>query len=538
MKICAIYQKEWLKLKKYTLVFSTISMVIGVYFWFHLTGIYANIEPESMMWYRFSHLGNKPYSWLIYCFALSGVLTAICQFVPEVFGKKIRILTHLPVSLNRVVLKHLVAGCLMLLFVNIPLVLIVVSSFVWYYPVDIVHICIKDMLFGQMSAIAIYLGLAAVIVESDWRRKVLKFVLAALLALILLKEKYQLQDLLWLILLFWLILPVKDSFLSVKTRRLENKFYLLSIPLFALLMMVTGGMRLYSEFALSHTKYYVFYSSILNDFVYQQNGSGHQFNYGTLSSALTKTEFEESLPFVYWKNLDIQGKLPVMVKGQSYGKNQIRASRMSLQYEPSRLAKPEVDLYPLFNPISHNGSIPFPEDMFALKQNRVEVYASETAKPNTELAQRVNDLLVEKDVHFPVKSVWGKTTNMKPFDWGYFIQDAEDRIFNLRRADDVVQLYSVNIPENVGRLVFMQVSENRQKKFYGYAIDEKNHVYLISYPDYQFIPLELNNFDYKTMSFQLLSDPVNYLVRFDNGKQYHAVLFSKDYKKLNSITLN
>ena len=506
MKICAIYQKEWLKLKRYALAFATVAVALGGYFWFNLAGQYANIEPESMMWYRFSHLGDKPYRWLLYCFALVGGLTAICQFVPEVMGKKVRILTHLPVPLSSVVLKHLLAGCLMIISVNALLALFVVLAFSWYYPMDIVQVSIKDMLFGQMPAIAVYLGLAAVIVENDWRRRVMKSVFAALMALVLIKEQYQLRDLLWLILLFWLVYPVKDSFLSVKTRRLEQKRYMLNIPAVMMVLLVTSGERLYSEFSVPHTRYYVFYSQLLDNFVYQQNGAGHQFDYGTPSQTLSKTEFEESLPFVYWKNLDIQGKLPVTVDGKSYGKNMIRKSRMSLQYDPSRLNKPEVDLYPLFNPISHKGSIPFPENAFALKPSRVEVYAAETAQPNAELAKEVNAQLEGAGVSFPLKAVWGKTTNMKPFDWGYFIQDKENKLFNLRRADNVVSVTSVSIPESVGKLVFMQVSENRHKKFYGYAIAEDSKVYLVSYPDYQFIPLKLEGFDYNLHQHQGHSD--------------------------------
>lgn len=527
-----IYQKEWFKLKRYVFALAGAAIVLGAYFWFDLTGQYANIEPESMMWYRFSHLGDKPYSWLIYCFVLVGGIVAACQYVPEIMGRKVRILTHLPVSLNSIVFRHLLAGVVMILVVNAILGLSVVAAFSQFYPADIVQVAAKDMLFGQLPAIAVYLGLAAVIIECDWPRKVWKFAIAALATFVTLKGHYDSIDAIWAVGLLWLAFPVKDSFLSVKTRRLQHKAYLLTVPLVAAGLTGLTTTRLLDEYAVSHTKFYVFYSAVLNDFVYQENGPNHTFFYGTPTEKLEKSVFEQSLPFVYWKNLDIQGKLPVTVEGKVYNKREIRNSRMSLQYDPTRLTKPEVTLYPFFNPISHKGSIRFPENAFALKSDRLEIYAAETALPNAELAQEVNHLAEKEGVVFPLREVWGKTTNMKPFDWGYFVKDSSGAIFNLNRADNSVHLKPVNVPSEVGDIAYIQVSENRHKKFYGYAISKQSKLYLISYPDYQFIPLDLDGFDYKTMSFQLLSDPLYYVIRYDDGEKYSAVRYSKDYKKM------
>ncbi|MGF1910046.1 DUF4857 domain-containing protein [Vibrio kasasachensis] len=535
MSVNAIYRKEWFKLKRYVFALVVFALILGGYFWLDLAGQYANIEPESMMWYRFTHLGDKPYSWLLYCFVLIGAIVATCQFVPEVMGNKVRILTHLPVSLGKIVLAHILAGSAVILVVNALLGASVVLIFSQFYPSDIVQVSLKDMLFGQLPALSLYLGLAAVIVENDWRRKSIKFVVAALATFVLLQEQYQIVDLGWLLILVWLLFPVMDSFLSVKTRRIESKAFIASIPLVALLLAGVSGARLYGEYAVSHTKFYVFYSAILNDFVYQKNGANHTFFYGTSEKKLDKTQFEESLPFVYWKNLAMQGKLPVTVAGEIYDKGQIRRSRMSLQYDPSRLKHPEVTLYPFFNPISHKGSIPFPENALSLKSNRMEVYAAETSKPNKPLAEEVNKLLQKEGMVFPVREVWGKTTSMKPFDWGYFIQDDSGQLFNLNRADNIVHLNSVPLPQEIGRVVYIQVSENRHKKFYGYAISDKSKVYLISYPDYRFIPLEMNGFNYQKMSFQLLSDPLYYVMRYNDGERYSAVRFSKNYAKIDSV---
>lgn len=534
MRLSAIYQKEWLKLRRMFAALLITSLFIGGYFVFDLVGQFANIEPESMMWYRLVHLQDKPYSWLSYGFIFIAIIVACCQYIPEVQGNRVRILAHLPWSLNKVVGQHVLAGCMAIVIANAIIIGFALGVMNHYYPIDLVWLTGQDLLYGQLAAIAAYLGLTAVIVENNWWRKAVKIAATSLTVILLFKPHFQWVDLLYSALILWLLLLVKDSFLSVKTRRIEWVGFTASLPVIIAALCVSNSWDFYQKYAVKHTKFYLFHSAMLDDFVYQRNAEHHQFFYGTTQHDLTKQEFEQALPFVYWKNLDIQGKLPITVGETTYNKQQIRTSRLSLQYDPTRLELLEVPLYPLFNPDSALGAIRFPEQVFVTHAERLTVYDAETAKVNNELTQELNLLANEKGMSFPIQHVWGKTTNMKPFDWGYFIYDAKGHLFNLKRGDDIVSLTRVDVASEVDELVYLQVSENRHKAFYGYAVAKDSQVYLISYPDYQFIPLALDEFDHRTMSFQLLSDPLNYLVRYDDGEQYHAVTFDKQYKKLAS----
>lgn len=532
MMLTQVLSKEWLKLRQLSAVLFTLVVVAGGYFTVDLVGQFANIEPESMMWYRYSHLGDKPYWWVKYSFLLVAASIALCQFIPEIMGKRIRILMHLPLSTEWVVYTHTLVGGSLIIAVNSLLAVIVLLAMNYYYPSVITIASAKDMLFSQLPALAMYLGLVMVLVENEWRRRALKITLAIALVILAQKNHYQWQDLVWLSVLIWFILPLKDSFLSIKTRRIEGRGYRMSFAAILLIMVSSIGLRLHDQYAVTTSKYYLFYSHLLKDYVYQENAPHHRFNYGTASLSFDKSEFENALPFVFWKNFDIQGKLPVEVDGRFYDKMAIRRSRLSLQYNSERISSPDVPLYPLFNPISNKGSIRFPENAFVPLTNSFAVYAAETAKLNHSLTNEINQLAEQLKVQFPIRNVWGKTTNMKPFDWGYFIQDTNGTLFNLRRADGVLSLVQVPDLETSESLVYLQVSENRQKSFYGYAISQSSDVYLIGYPDYQWVKLDLNDFDYRTMSFQLLADPLNYLLRYDDGKQYHAVRFDKQYRRL------
>ncbi|WP_070971162.1 DUF4857 domain-containing protein [Vibrio sonorensis] len=535
MNIAPIYLKEWLKLRWFALALWAVALVSSAYFAADLVNQFANIEPESMMWYRFVHLRDKPYAWITYFFLANGFLVAVCQYVPEVLKRTVRILTHLPIPLNQVIRQHLIAGFALLIVLNGTLSLAVMATMKQYYPTHILWEVVKDLAFAQLPALVMYMGLSSVIIESQRRYQALKLLLTFSAVFAITKELYHTKDLWALLLVAWLALPVKDSFLSVKTRRLNYFAYRLIIAPIVIALCLVTGWQLEQRYHTPHQKYYVFYSDVLNDFVYQENGANHTFHYGTQDSAISKAEFESALPFVYWKNLDIQGKLPITIGDVTFDKRTIRAARMSLQYSADKLHSSEVKLYPLFNPISSKGSIRFPEMAVAFENDRLAILAAETAREDEALSFVANQLAAYYSVAFPVRNVWGKTTNMKPFDWGYFVQDANGRLFNFGRADNKLYLKPVKTPEDVGDIEYVQVAENRHKKFYGYAINSRSKVYLISYPNYQFIPLDLEGFNHKTMSFQLLADPVNYVVRFNDGVHYNAVRFSKNYEKLDSV---
>ena len=537
MRSRAIHHKEWLKLKWFLPALATVAVAAALHFWFELDLAFASIEPESMLWYRFAQLEDKPYSYLAPFFLLSGTVIALCQFLPEALQNRVRILTHLPVPLRSLVRHHLVAGAAAVLAVNslTGLLLALIMSF--YYPPEVVFIAVKDSLFWLLPSLTLYLGLCSVIIERSLWRKWLKLLPTVLIVLLFYKNRYSSGDLLLLAVILWLLPAVYDSFLSVKTLRLKTLPYRGGALLVGILILLSGMARYQQDVAKEFKKYYLFYSPVLEAFVYQKNGRGHQFEYGTTETTFNRETYEDALPFVYWKNRDIQGRLPVTIAGETYDKENIRKARLSLQYQPASLATGEVQLYPLFNPHSDKGAIPFPEEAFVLKKDRILVYDCESVEVVPELSGQINSLLADAGVAFPLTGIWGKTTNMKPFDWGYFIKDQKGRIFNLSRADNDLAVKQVPLPRQLAPIVYIQVSENRQKNFYGYLITANSRIFLISYPDYELIPLQLEGFDYRKMSFQLLADPLHYLVRFDDDKSYHAVLFDKDYQLIKAIKI-
>ncbi|RXJ83773.1 DUF4857 domain-containing protein [Arcobacter cloacae] len=470
----SIFLKEWLKIK-YPLFFLLIfSIIILSYFTFNLNFQFSTIEPESMMWYRFIHLEHKPHFILHYFYLFVGIIVATSQFLPEIIQKRVKVTLHLPLNIFQNIFLHLLIGiifiCSIITLFSISLLRIISD----YYPKEIVQVVFEDSLFFSLISLLTYILISLIIMEQNRIKQLLKTVFT-------------------LLVLFYF--GFQGSF--------EKEFH----------------------------KYYIFYSDILDEFVYQKNFGEHRFEYGIKDKkTFSQKEYESYLPFVYYRDLEIQKKLPIQIKNISYDANEIKNSKLGFEYNYKMLKKKQVELYPLFNPQSNIGMIKFPEEVFGIFKDGAKVYDFDNDYLKTK-SEELNKKLKELNFSYPAKNIWGKTTNIKPFDLGYLIQDNQNRLFNLKKENDKITIKEINYPKNE-ELVYVNISENRQQKLSAYAIDKNSNFYLLTW-DFEFIKLDLKEFDYKNMRLKLIADPLHYLIRYDNGKSYFAAIFSKEnYKKI------
>lgn len=246
----SIFLKEWLKIK-YPLFFLLIfSIIILSYFAFDLNFQFSTIEPESMMWYRFIHLEHKPHFILYYFYLFVGIIVATSQFLPEIIQKRLKVTLHLPLNIFKNIFLHLFIGiifiCLIITLFSIPLLRIISD----YYPKEIVQVVFEDSLFFTLISLLTYIFISLVIMEQNRIKQLLKAVFT---------------------LLFLFYFSFQGSF--------EKEFH----------------------------KYYIFYSDILDEFVYQKNFGEHRFEYGIKDKkTFSQKEYESYLPFVYYRDLEIQ----------------------------------------------------------------------------------------------------------------------------------------------------------------------------------------------------------------------------------------
>lgn len=528
--IKAIFSKEWLKLKLFFIFLAIFTVVLLVHYAYNLNFEFRTIEPETMMWYRFVALDYKTYSyfmWVIFLF--SGVI-ALAQFLPERVKNRIRIITHLPVSLLGSLSLHVSIGFAIITALSAIFMLFGYLLLSSYYPSPIVNIFLYDSLMYYLGGLMLYVGISAAILEQEQVIAALKFALT-LISVWIFSLGYWAM---WIAVLAWLFILSLDSILSIKKQRLKLSYMVVS-GILGVMFLSSSGLNIYFEkFHHQLNKFYIFYSPIKKAFAFQRNFGKHQFEYGLENGEkFDRKTYESLLPFVYWADLDIQKKLPIEIDGVMYDKESIKKARLSFSYNPKEL-RYDMVLYPFINSKKDQGVILFPEEMLYAKKDEFVVFSYDK-KIDLELTKTTNDLAKKHNLSFPVEHIWGKFTNMKTYDLGFFIKDKNGDIFNLRRGDDTITLDKISAPKDI---VYISINENIQQKLAGLAIDSKSQVYMIKWSDFSFVPVKLPNFDYKKMNLRFISNAAYYQIRYDDGTNYHSSAFDKELNFISHVVLN
>lgn len=533
--LSSIIKKEWIKLRFYVVALLALCLGVVAYFAYNLDFSFSTVEPESMMWYRFVNLEQKPYYMFTYLFIIIATLISFAQFLPEKIKNRIKIMTHLPISLQRSLYMHLLIGLLFISILSIFLIVSVGYVIFHYYTYEILLVMLKDFCFYVLGSFIFYVALSAAIIENNKIMSFIKISIGVMVLFVFIENRYYTQDILYIFVFLIFVITALDSFCSIKKQRVKNIFYFLFVALGICFISYKAYALYQDKYQKVFNRYYLFYSAPLKEFVYQKNFGDHRFEYGIQDQKVFgREEYESYLPFVYWRNLDIQKKLPISIDGKNYDKKTIKETRLSLSYSPSLLKEKEVRIYPLLNPDSSLGMIKFPEHMIQFNALHVKAYNFDDGENNA-LSKEINGAFAKNNVQMPIQDIWGKATNMKPYDLGYLLLDSKDKLFNINRLDNVVHLKEINYPKGI-KIRYIKLSENKQRKVAGYAIDMNSNFYLLDW-NFNFKKVELEGFDYKNMKLQFISNALYYLIRYDDGNAYNAVVFTKEFKKIKKIKM-
>lgn len=315
------------------------------------------------------------------------------------------------------------------------------------------------------------------------------------------------------------------------------RYSLLLLTILALASILPTGFD--TVFPRHTTKPQLFYSPVLNQFIYQESLGSHQFHYeDEAGRTYNRSEFEEQLPFLYYRTLELKNLLPPSIGDQTFDAESIKAERHAVTIHSRRLKGhfPLLELYPLFNNDPQVPVMPFPEDVFRFTNQAMEFINADYNRVDQELTETFTEALQAVGFVFPATVIGGNPTNLKPFDDGYFIRDSSGHVFHVRRVLNQPEVLKTSIDPSLDILDII-VSEHRRREFYGTIITATGDVYLITRDTYRLIPLPVPGYDPGAMDFKLLIDPLHRTVTISGDLAVHGVAMDAKYRLLRSFTL-
>ncbi len=311
---------------------------------------------------------------------------------------------------------------------------------------------------------------------------------------------------------------------------LASRFAFLSI---AILVMAIGLPELYSKiFSVKIAPTQMFYSPVHQSFVFREHHGDHDFVYSDQTGRIfDRKGFETAIPFIYYKNMDLWGLLPLTLNGQRFDLATMRENRQVFELSPREIKdrRPAIAIQPLLESNPGRTRLQFPEDVFRMtKTDMVFVNVDHNVRDEA-LTTTFTAALKQAGFTFPAGLIAGKDTILKPFDEGYFIADATGAIFHVKRVNGALSAVRTPIPTDL-QPRHIKVSENKARAYYGFLLTQEGRLYLISYDQYRLIPLPSDGYDPDRMSYKILLNPLYKTAIYGDDHVIRAVAMDPDFQ--------
>ena len=280
----------------------------------------------------------------------------------------------------------------------------------------------------------------------------------------------------------------------------------------------------------------LFYSPVIEKFIFREHLGEHAFRTeDEAGNAYERKEFESLIPFIYYKNMDLWGKLPLTLHGKTFDKKKIKASRQVFELKAEELPenKPRIPIYPLLESNPKIARLIFPEDVFRMQPERMEFINVDINKVDEELTSHFNQPLKDAGFVFPARLVSGRVSILKPYDVGYFLVDATGATFHLKRVDSKPQVQRTSIPTNLN-IRHIKVMENKKRESIGLLLTHDSRLFLIGHDDYALTELPTDRYNPDTMRYKLILNPVFRTATYWNDTTIHGRAMSADYQIISS----
>lgn len=277
---------------------------------------------------------------------------------------------------------------------------------------------------------------------------------------------------------------------------------------------------------------HMFYSPVEADFVYREHRGHHDFTYASAGGkTFDRQGFEKTLPFIYYRNMDLWGLLPIEIDGIRYDKSSIRDARQVFELKSREITDrhPEIPVYALLDSDPGRAGLSFPEDVFRMTPHAMEFVNVDVNRVDPALTVAFTTALNDAGFTFPAGLVAGKQTILKPFDEGVFITDATGALFHVKRKGDEPFIMRTPVRQDIG-VRALKVIENDAGRFLGLLLTRDNALYLLETKGYGLLPLPTDGYDPDRMDYKLIVNPVAPTAIYGNDEEVHAVAMTPDFK--------
>ncbi|MCW7753784.1 DUF4857 domain-containing protein [Desulfobotulus sp. H1] len=252
----------------------------------------------------------------------------------------------------------------------------------------------------------------------------------------------------------------------------------------------------------------MFYSPVNGEFLFQeQDRYGRVFYRTEHGQELDQKAFALLLPFRYARDLMRWGEMPGELHGVAIDADQLQRDVQQVRMRPTSMDGPEIPLYFVMEAASGFVDLEMPDEVMRISGSRAEFVRVPDNTIHEEKSLLFTESLAKAGFRFPAERAWANTSTRKPFDWGWFLLDAEGTLFHLMQVRGQARVRPVRKDFTPG-VRYVQVEEHPGRHVFGLLVDREGRAYRMNFPDYDLRPLPMQDFNPSTMRLTWRRDPL------------------------------
>lgn len=280
---------------------------------------------------------------------------------------------------------------------------------------------------------------------------------------------------------------------------------------------------------------FVLYSPVTEGFLFSEVGPEGELRYRDEAGKFYDRKTHMGLTPLFWyRDLFAWKTMPETLGGLPVTRGAVEAGAQFFRYRPADLKGGGISLWPLFESASEFSDLRLPETLFwngggLIFENGL------TRSRDAAFTKAVETCLSDAGFVFPVAAAWGNPTTKKPHDDGWFLLDAEGRLFHLKQEKGLPLCRNTGLAPPSG-IRQMAVTEDPRREFYGYLITGDGGFHLLMQETYGLVTLDLEGFEPDTMGLLFMADMLGRTLTYGNSQHFHVLRTDLNYRPLQRYT--
>lgn len=322
----------------------------------------------------------------------------------------------------------------------------------------------------------------------------------------------------------------------------------LSLSVLTVIMVAYWGPWAWNRFLVqSVERTHLLYSPTLEQFIYREEIVGsippearalaedHHAGIAYRDEAgnwYSRVDFEKNLPFIYYKNMELWGLMPLHLKGQTFQSSRIRAERQVVELNAREVlsARVATNLRFLLDDRPGGAGLVLPVEALRIEPYGVELVNADVNKVDQEKSRAFTQALNDAGAVWPLQGAYGNETILKAANAGFFLIDKAGKVFHLRRKDGVPSVADTGVSPDFGAR-YVAVSESARGEFFGFVVGSKGRLGLLM-SDYRLIELPVEGYDPEVCNVKMVCDPLYRTLVWDDGTIVRGAVMDREYRLL------